>query len=152
MLTSNESYIVLKLTTGEQIMGVLEDEDATHIQILDPMVIRTIPIISEGREHITAHPYCQFTGDNVFDIEKKNVIFIKPLLNTMIPHYIRIVKQHEINPCVQPRNSEGLDWGDEGEITREEAIRRIEMLQDLLGIEEEPEQEGWYIEGNETKH
>jgi len=152
MLTSNESYIVLKLTTGEQIMGVLEDEDATHVQILDPMVIRTIPIISEGREHITAHPYCQFTGDNVFDIEKKNVIFIKPLLNTMIPHYIRIVKQHEINPGVQPRNSEGLDWGDEGEITREEAIRRIEMLQDLLGIKEEPEQEGWYIEGNETKH
>jgi len=153
MLTSNESYIVLKLTTGEQIMGVLEDEDATHIQILDPMVIRTIPVLSEGREHITAHPYCQFTADNVFDIEKKNVIFMKPLLNTMIPHYIRIVKQNELSPAVQTRNhSEGLDWGGDEQISREEAIRRIEMLQDLLGIEEEPEEEGWFIEGNETKH
>lgn len=151
----DESFIVVKLSTGEQIMGILEQEDATHIQILDPMVIKTIPIISEGREHVTAHPYCQFTADNVFDIEKKNVIFMKPLLRNMIPHYIRIVKQHEMNPSLQPqKRAEDLDWGDEGEITREEAIRRIQMLEDITGIsvkEEEPE-ESWFIEGNDTKH
>jgi hypothetical protein len=157
MLINNESYIVLKLSTGEQLMGILEQEDATHIQILDPMIIRTIPVVSEGREHVTAHPYCQFTGDNVFDIEKRNVIFIKPLLATMIPHYLRIVKEHENSPALRTqKRAEDLDWGDGGEITREEAIRRIQMLEGITGIsvaeqEEEPDQ-GWFIEGNDTKH
>ena len=95
MLTGNEFYVVMKLTTGEQIMGVLEQEDSTHLQIISPMIIRSIPIPQEGREHITAHPYCQFTNDNVFDIDKKNVIYIKPLKEIMIPHYKRIVMQHE---------------------------------------------------------
>lgn len=153
MLSGDESYIVLKLNTGEQLMAILEQEDATHIQILDPMIIRTIPVLSEGREHVTAHPYCQFTGDNVFDIDKKNVIFIKPLLRTMIPHYLRIVKEHENGPALRTqKRAEDLNWGDEGEITREEAIRRIEMLQDLIEVEEEEPDQGWFIEGNDTKH
>jgi hypothetical protein len=155
MLTGNEFYVVLKLSTGEQIMGTLEQEDETHVQILDPMIIRTIPVINEGREHVTAHPYCQFTGDNVFDIEKRNVIFIKPLLTTMIPHYLRIVKEHENSPALRTqKRAEDLDWGDGGEITREEAIRRIQMLEGITGIsveEEEPE-ENWFVEGNDTKH
>lgn len=95
MLTATESYIVLKLCTGEQLMGILEQETDTHIQILDPMIIKAIPDISEHKDHITCHPYCQFTGDNVFDIEKRNVIFIKPLLDSMIPHYLRIVKDYD---------------------------------------------------------
>lgn len=155
-MLGDESYIVLKLITGEQIMGVLEQEDATHFQILDPMIIKTIPIFNEGREHVTANPYCQFTGDNVFDIDKKNVIFIKPLLSAMIPHYLKIVKQHENSPALQQqKRAEDLDWGDEGEITREEAIRRIQMLEGITGIsvaEKEEEPEGWFIEGNDTKH
>lgn len=152
MLTNNESYIVLKLNTGEQLMGILEQEDATHIQILDPMIIRTIPVVSEGREHVTAHPYCQFTGDNVFDIEKRNVIFIKPLLVTMIPHYLRIVKEHESSPALRTqKRAEDLN---EESLTREEAIRRIQMLEGITGIsvtDKEPE-DRWYIEGNDTKH
>ena len=154
MLDGNESFIVLKLNTGEQLMGILEQEDATHIQIIDPMIIRTIPIVSEGREHVTAHPYCQFTGDNVFDIEKKNVIFIKPLLRTMIPHYLRIVKEHENSPALRTqKRAEDLDWGDEGEVSKEEAIRRIEMLQEMIEAEVEKEEpNNWFIEGNDTKH
>lgn len=152
MLTNNESYIVLKLNTGEQLMGILEQEDATHIQILDPMIIRTIPVVSEGREHVTAHPYCQFTGDNVFDIEKRNVIFIKPLLATMIPHYLRIVKEHESSPALRTqKRSENLN---EESLTREEAIRRIQMLEGIAGISvaDKELEDSWYIEGNDTKH
>jgi len=155
MLDGSESFIVLKLNTGEQLMAILEQEDTTHIQILDPMIIRTIPVVSEGREHVTAHPYCQFTGDNVFDIEKKNIIFIKPLLRTMIPHYLRIVKEHENSPALRTqKRAEDLDWGDEGEVSREEAIRRIEMLQGIIEAEVETEkpEPNWFVEGNDTKH
>jgi len=152
MLVSNESFIVIKLNTGEQIMGILEQEDATHIHILDPMWSRTIPILSEGKEHVTAHPYCQFTSDNVFDIDKKNIIFMKPLLKNMIPHYLRIVKQHEISPALQTeKRAENLGWEEE-KITREEALRRIEMLGGILEVEEEQEIENYFVEGNDTIH
>jgi hypothetical protein len=149
MLTGNEYYVVIKLNTGEQIMGVLETEDENIFQIVDPMIIRTIPVISEGREHITAHPYCQFTDDNVFDIDKKNVIFIKPLKEIMIPHYKRIVMQHVAEGEVQQER-----------ISPEEARERIKMLVDVFGqkLEDEydedpvPDEMGWFVEGNDTKH
>ena len=149
MLTGNEFYVVMKLTTGEQIMGVLEQEDSTHLQIISPMIIRCIPIPQEGREHITAHPYCQFTNDNVFDIDKKNVIYIKPLKEIMIPHYKRIVMQHEREDSVEVATK----------ITAEEARKRIRMLADIFGDEldstlgEETEKEpSHFVEGNDTKH
>ena len=149
MLTGNESYIIMKLTTGEQLMCVLEQEDATHMQILDPMIIKTIPIINEGKEHITAHPYCQFTDDNVFDIDKKNIIFVKRMKEIMIPHYQKIVMQHSAEGEVQEAERS----------TAEEARKRIKMLANIFGEEleevlgeEKAEPEGWFIEGNDTKH
>lgn len=148
MLTGNESFVIMKLTTGEQLMCVLEQEDATHMQILDPMLIRTIPVPSEGREHITAHPYCQFTDDNVFDIDKRNIIFVKRMKEMMIPHYQRIVMQHSQDGSMRE------------ELTPEEARKRIKMLANIFGEEleaalgEEPEEEPttWFFEGNDTKH
>jgi hypothetical protein len=150
MLTGNEFYVVLKLSTGEQLMGILEQEDETHMQIISPMIIRTIPVPSEGREHVTAHPYCQFTDDNVFDIDKKYVIYIKPLKEIMIPHYKKIVMQHE--------NEGQLETATE--MTAEEARKRIKMLanifgeelEEVLGEEEEEKPTTWYFDGNETKH
>lgn len=148
MLTGNEFYVVFKLTTGEQVMGVLEDEDETHMQILSPMLIRTIPVPSEGREHITAHPYCQFTDDNVFDIDKKYVVYIKPLKEIMIPHYKKIVLQHEAEGQVQVAT----------EMSAEEARKRIQMLASIFGdeledaLEEKEDSNGYYVEGNDTKH
>lgn len=148
MLTGNEFYVVFKLTTGEQVMGVLEDEDETHMQILSPMLIRTIPVPSEGREHITAHPYCQFTDDNVFDIDKKYVVYIKPLKEIMIPHYKKIVLQHEAEGQVQVAT----------EMSAEEARKRIQMLASIFGdelddaLEETEDSNGYYVEGNDTKH
>lgn len=150
MLTGNEFYVVLKLSTGEQIMGVLEQEDETHIQIISPMIIRSIPVPQEGKEHISAHPYCQFTNDNVFDIDKKNVIYIKPLKEVMIPHYKKIVMQTELDYQEQETT----------QLTPEEARKRIRLLADIfgdeldnaLGEEETGDNTGYYVEGNDTKH
>jgi hypothetical protein len=148
MLTGKEFYVVFKLSTGEQIMGVLEDENETHMQIISPMIIRTIPVPQEGREHITAHPYCQFTDDNVFDIDKKNVIYIKPLKEIMIPHYKRIVLQHEAEGQVEVAT----------QISPEEARKRIKILASIFGdeldnvLEETEHIKSVYVEGNDTKH
>jgi hypothetical protein len=129
-------------------MGVLEDEDETHMQIISPMLIRTIPVPSEGREHITAHPYCQFTDDTVFDIDKKYVVYIKPLKEVMIPHYKKIVLQHEAEGQVQVAT----------EMSAEEARKRIQMLASIFGdelddaLEDTEDSNGYYVDGNDTKH
>jgi len=155
MLTGNELYVVVKLSTGEQVMGVLQQEDDTHIQLFSPMILRTVPIYEEGREHITAHPYCQFTEDTEFDFHKKDVLYIKPLARPMIPHYIKIVREHEERPMLrEERKKPQLDWGDAETMTPEEARKRIDMLFDFTKKAEEREKELLtnFIEGNDTKH
>ena len=151
MLTEKDVYVVIKLVSGEQVMAVLEQEDDNIVQLCHPMTIRTIPIVGQGREHITAHPFCQFTDDKFFLIEKKNVIFIKRLHHMMIPHYKRLVSEH------------GNDWkienppveSEEPMISPEEARKRIAMLMGIAGMEKREEEktiESIFVEGNDTKH
>lgn len=147
MLTGNEVFVVVKLTTGEQMMCALEQEDDVYIELLHPMVVRTIPNIQTGKEHITAAPFCIFSNDSSYVIDKKNVMFIKPLNQTFIPHYMRIVQEHEEVNFV-PR---------EEKMSHEEARKRISMLANLFGDQldeelEKTEVKPTYVEGNDTKH
>lgn len=149
MLTGNEMFVVVRLTTGEQMMCALEQEDDTYIELLHPMVIRTVPNFQTGKEHITAAPLCVFSDDHSFVIDKKNVVFIKPLSDNFVPHYMRIVREHEEVNFV-PREEE--------RITPEEARKRIAMLANIFGdelddvLEEKTEVKPTFVEGNDTKH
>lgn len=154
MLDDNDMYVVIKFNSGEQVMAVLEEEDNEYVQLLSPMIIKSIPVLSEGREHITAHPFCQFTDEKTFLIEKKNILFVKRLKQIMIPHYQRIVEEHEENTSFKPKGGEEEYWGADEGITQEEAMRRIEMLTSLAKEAEEREEEliTAFVEGNDTRH
>lgn len=152
MLADKNVYVVIKLTSGEQVMAILEEEDDNFIQLVHPMTIRTIPIVGQGREHITAHPFCQFTDDKLFLIEKKNVIFIKRLHEMMIPHYKRIVAEHDNDWRIEPNHTR-----EEPMISPDEARKRIAMLAGIAGLGEEKEEkekpiQSTFVEGNDTKH
>jgi hypothetical protein len=148
MLTGNEVFVIVRLTTGEQMMCALEQEDDVYIELLHPMVVRTIPNIHTGREHITAAPFCVFSNDKSYIIDKKDVMFIKPLSDIFIPHYMKIVREHE-EVEFSPR---------EERISPEEARKRISMLANIFGdhleeeLRKEEEIKPTYIEGNDTKH
>lgn len=149
MLTGNEVFVVVRLTTGEQMMCALEQEDDTYIELLHPMVVRTIPNLHTGKEHITASPLCVFSNDKTYVLDKKNVMYIKPLSEMFIPHYMRIVQEHEEVNFV-PREEERM--------SPEEARKRIAMLANIFGdelenaLEEKQEIKSTYVEGNDTKH
>ncbi len=72
MLDGSEFFVVLKLCSGEQLMAVLRQEDEDRILLETPMVMRTIPVLHTGKEHITAHPFCQFSDDKMFVILKES--------------------------------------------------------------------------------
>lgn len=122
MLTGEEFFVILKLTSGEQVMSALQDEDEQFVQLLHPMVVRTIPNFQTGREQVTVAPLCAFSSDVEYIIDKKNVMFIKPLEEKYVDHYINVVKEHA-QIKFTPRETE-----------------------------EEPEDMPTLFEGNDTRH
>lgn len=154
MLDGTELYVVLKLASGEQVMAILRQEDDDRILLETPMCIRTIPVLETGREHITAAPLCQFSDDKVFVIHKKDILFCKKLHHIFIPHYRRIVEEHD---KVQFVNRDGkretTDSESDEPMTVEEVRKRINMLQEILGGEPiEQEEEKVFVRGNDTIH
>lgn len=148
MLTGNEYFVVVKLTSGEQVLSALEDEDDSYVKLLHPMIIRTIPNLASGKEHITAAPLCSFTDDNSYVLDKRNVLFIKDLSETFIPHYMRIVEEHQETSFVSH----------EEEMSEEEIKRRVSALAKAFGdelddsLDEKVDVKPTFVEGNDTKH
>ena len=148
MLTGNEIFVVVRLNTGEQIMCALSAEDDRYVELLHPMVVRNIPNIHTGKEHITAAPFCLYSQDDSFIIHKKNVMFVKKLNEAFIPHYINIVKEHEEVKFV-PRVKEEDEFAHLRGIA--DAMSAIEQLRPIAD-ETEEEKHRVFVEGNDTKH
>jgi hypothetical protein len=153
----NEHFVIVKLVSGEQVMATLTNEDATTVELQYPMVIRMIPFVEGHRahEHVTAAPLCQFSDDKTYRIPKTNIMFVKKLHEVLIPHYNRIVDEHENTVLVRSDKTGHIERIKE-ELTVEDIQKRIDMLESIAGIERdtegEEEETGYYIEGNETLH
>ena len=143
MLTGDEFLVIVRLTTGEQIMSALLNEDENYIQLLHPMVIRTVPNFESGREMVTVAPLCAFADDDTYILDKKNVLFIKRLGEKFVSHYLGVVKEQSVK--FTPR--EDLSHLEEFEDP-------LEAIDQLRGIADETEEEKnrIYLEGNDTKH
>lgn len=147
MLSGNELYIVMKLTSGEQVLAVLQEEDEEHVMLEYPMVMKTIVNFEAGKEHITASPLCAYTDEQSFVIPKSSILFIKKLHQVFIPHYQRIVADHQESTLFSPADSisdDSLLWGDEPDVkpkleTSEEEIDWNDKLEKL-------------VPGNDTQH
>jgi hypothetical protein len=151
MLTGSELYVILKLSSGEQVMAILKEEDEDRILLETPMCIRTIPVFETSREHVTASPLCQFSDDKIFVIHKKDIMFCKKLHHVFIPHYQKIVAEHEKQSFVTKDKTEHLN--DNETMTVEDAVKQIDILQSLLQqdeIEEENTIPRNFVQGNDT--
>jgi hypothetical protein len=146
MLDGTELYVVLKLSSGEQVMAILRQEDDERILLESPMIMRTIPVFETGREHITASPLCQFSDDRTFVIHKKDVMFCKKLHHVFVPHYKKIVEENEQQSFISKDNKRSpLDFSEE--MTPEIAEKCVEMLEDIL-----EKDNGFFVDGNDTVH
>ena len=157
MLMGDEHYVIVKFTSGEQVMAVLLEETIDDVTIVYPMQIRLTPILDAGgaREHVTATPWNKFADDPEITINKRNVLFIKNLHHVLIPHYTRLVSENEETQLVNKRENraEDLSWGDEetqeevDALSNEELLKRIRMLESIAEKEETV-----FVEGNDTIH
>ena len=153
MISDNDLFIVFKLVSGEQVMAVLRQEDDSHLLVEHPMVMKFALDFEQGKERITASPFCAFTNESEFVLAKRNVLFIKKLHHAFIPHYKQIVKDHEESSMFVPAGSaEELQWDDEPP-TPQEARSMIKQLKNVLGEEEEinwEEKVKMLVPGNDT--
>lgn len=86
-------YVVMKLTTGEQIIASVVNETLDGITVLDPIQIKAIPMMDEGEyvEQIMSNPYCQFTKDRQFTFNFKDIIYCKDLNPAIVKYYKKLV-------------------------------------------------------------
>lgn len=152
----SEFYVVMKLTSGEQVMAVLKEEDEQHILIENPMVMKTSLDFDAGKERITASPLCPFSEDKDYVLAKRNLLYVKKMHHVFVSHYKQIVSDYAQSTNFVPEGSaEALDWGDEEVPTPEEARKMIAQLKGVF--EEEKEEEiDWkeklkqLVPGNDT--
>lgn len=150
------NYVLIKLTTGEQLMAQFTAEDATHIAVSNPMLLRIIPQAIDGRisEHVTAAPFCHFAEGTDFVLPKSSIMFVKPLKQSIIQHYRNVVEE-SADTVIAPNDKRKVRWaGEEEEMSLEEINRRIDMLQSIIDgtSPEEEEDEKVFVEGNDTLH
>lgn len=125
-LTLDDTYVIMKLVTGEQILAVKRSETDQSITIEFPMIIKTYPFRpapDEIGEQVAASPYCKFSDDKVFTFNRKDIVFEKLLNQFAIPFYLKLVNEYETTIEVpEPKDIEDLG-------------RKVDQLmQSLMGI------------------
>lgn len=121
----DSDYVVLKLSTGEQILAVKREESTGTITIEYPMLIKTYAFQNgpdEMGEHVTATPYCKFSEDKLFTFRKENIIFEKKLHQYAIPYYVKMVNEFENT----------IEVKDDRPETVEELSERVDNLMEFL--------------------
>ena len=104
-------YITLKLTNGDTLITVLIDEDDNRFVVMYPIQMKTVSISINGtsKETMAGTPWCSFTDHKVFQIWKSDVIMIKPLNDSTIDYYKRLVDLSEIEDELEDIDDDYLD-------------------------------------------
>lgn len=152
------TYVIIKLTTGEQVMAALEEDAPDFVEVSFPLTVRMTPYTDGEKMHeqITAHPFCQFSSDKFYRLPKSCIMFYKELHESLIPHYTRIVNSYEEKVLVKTKPQKELDWDEPQNMSVEEIRKRIDMLANIFGeeLDKETEEECYrsFVEGNDTLH
>lgn len=156
MLEPNQEYVIIKLVSGEQLMGVCTEKTDKDITVMFPMALRQYPVEREDGtigEQITGGPFCAFASDRTFTIPKASVMINKPLHELLVPFYIRMVNQYE--KMVDVPLSMFNDEREEQEVlTVKDVEKAVDRLAAIMHGEKKEgrEPDGYYVEGNNTIH
>jgi hypothetical protein len=156
MLEPNQEYVIIKLVSGEQLMGVCTEETDKDITVMFPMALRQYPVQREDGtigEQVTGGPFCAFASDRTFTIPKASVMINKPLHELLVPFYVRMVNQYE--KMVDVPLSMFNDEEEEQEVlTVKDVEKAVDRLAAIMYGEknQDNDSDGHFVEGNNTIH
>ena len=123
-------YVTMKLSTGEDVIGVISDEDPEGFLVSHPMHIQSETDMDHHVEQYWAQPLCPFTDEQTYFIAKRNLVWIKPLSKYLVPFYHNMVQhfgESEIIKNARMRVQGKVNWGGQ-EISEEEARARVDQI------------------------
>lgn len=108
------NYVITKLLSGETLMAEVVNSDKYRIYLKRPVQVRMVPIMKDGRiaEEPVISIYCQFTYEEDFDIKHEMVVFCKPLINSIVPFYIKTANdmyEVEVTNVSMKEYDQGID-------------------------------------------
>lgn len=100
-----EFFAIIKLVTNEEIIGFvtlsddLEEGDEGFFYITDPLVVKPITIISNGRLNLNYHlsPWMVHSQDTTFHVNQKDVVVWGDMSQTMLEYYNMYINSVEYN-------------------------------------------------------
>lgn len=149
-LTLDDTYVIIKLVTGEQLLAVKRSENERSLTIEFPMIIKTYPFRAgddEIGEQVAASPYCKFSDDKIFTFNRRDIIFEKKLNQFAIPFYLKLVNEYETTiEMPEPKDIEDLE-------------NKVQQLMDSLKsiaeeekVEDQQEEPKIVLPSNKTVH
>lgn len=93
MTVDLDKYVVIKLTSGEEILGTLVKEDDYEVKIQFPMVVKHVSRLINGypAESLVLGAYSHFCSDDEFVFSKHHVVVLKDMNPRYIDEYHRSV-------------------------------------------------------------
>lgn len=92
---TKERYVVVKLFSGETIIGTLEKDLIDRLTIGYPIQIKTVPVLKGGTvyEQTMTSEFCSLTNDPEFEFSKNHIVFVSSLKKDYCELYQKIVNQ-----------------------------------------------------------
>ena len=132
-------YIVVKMYTGEELIGILHEESNDTIMLINPMQMQHEPDEQDTIEHYWAQPFCVYSDEKTFFIQKKHIVYVKRLSEYLIPHYESMVEnfsESEVIKSARLYAERKVSWGGK-EITEQEAHKRAEEIKYFYALEKD---------------
>ena len=143
-----EKYVVIKLTSSEEVLGTLVKEDDYEVKIQFPMLVKKVARNMGGYpvESIVLGAYSHFCGDDEFTFSRHHIIVLKDMDPRYVDEYLRSVDDFigASNPTPQAYNPNEV---------QELTDKLKNLFRDRIDeAEEYPETISLNIEGNKTLH
>lgn len=146
MTVDLDKYVVVKLISGEEIIGQMVKEDDYDIKIQFPMVVKHISRVLGGYpvESIVLGTYSHFCADDEFTFNKQHIIVLKDLDPRYVEEYHKSVDDFlgQAQPP-QPYDPNEL---------KELSDKLKSMFRDHIDEDDLPETLSINIDGNKTLH
>lgn len=100
MTNTYNPYVVIKLVTGETLMGTITEEFDESVVVIFPIALKSMPLMRNGtilEQTITAE-YCPFSEDKEFNFYRKDLVFVKPMKRSVAAMYQKVLEEIYLNP------------------------------------------------------
>jgi len=148
MTTDLDRYVVLKLISGEEILGTLVKEDDYELKIQFPMLVRKVPRHMGGIpvESIVLATYSHFCADDEFTFNRQHILVLKDMDPRYVDEYHRSVDDFigATEPSPEAYNPNELqDLSDKLKNMFRDKIEEEDDYPDVISLN---------IDGNKTLH